>query len=62
MLINIIPITFKGRRQTAVEREEWGSVIKEAKVFRGPYSQGVLLLLLLLLLLYCTTNKRILHI
>jgi len=28
-------------RQKAVDREEWASVIKEAKVLRGPYSQRV---------------------
>ena len=28
-------------RQKAVDREEWVSVIKEAKVLRGPKSQGV---------------------
>ena len=28
-------------RQKAVDREEWASVIKEAKVLRGPKSQEV---------------------
>jgi hypothetical protein len=27
-------------RQKAVGREEWTSVIKEAKALRGPYSHG----------------------
>jgi hypothetical protein len=28
-------------RYKAVDRDEWASVIKEAKAVRGPYSQGV---------------------
>jgi hypothetical protein len=28
-------------RQQAVYREQWASVIKEAKALRGPYSQGI---------------------
>jgi hypothetical protein len=28
-------------RQKAVDREEWASVVKEAKAVRGPRSQGV---------------------
>jgi hypothetical protein len=28
-------------RQQGVYREEWASVIKEAKALRGPYSQGI---------------------
>ena len=28
-------------RQKALRREEWASIIKEAKAVRGPYSQGV---------------------
>jgi len=31
----------KGWQQLAVYREEWASVIKEAKALRGPYSQGI---------------------
>jgi hypothetical protein len=31
----------KRRRQRAVDREEWASVIKETKALRGPQSQGV---------------------
>jgi hypothetical protein len=27
-------------RKKAQNREEWASVIKEAKVLKGPYSQG----------------------
>jgi hypothetical protein len=56
VLINIITITVEGRQQTAVDRKEWASVIKKAKVFRGPYSQG-----LLLLLLHWTSKKRMLQ-
>ena len=28
-------------RQKSIDREEWASVMKEAKAVRGPYSQGV---------------------
>ena len=31
----------KIRRQNAVDREEWASVIKKAKALRDPYSQGL---------------------
>jgi hypothetical protein len=30
----------KRQRQKAVGREEWASVIREAKGLRGPYSHG----------------------
>jgi hypothetical protein len=31
----------KRRRQKAVDKEEWASVMKEVKALRRPYSQGV---------------------
>jgi hypothetical protein len=34
-------VKVKRWRQTAVDREEWASVIREAKPLRGPQSQGV---------------------
>jgi hypothetical protein len=32
---------FKRWQEKAVDREEWASVVKRAKVVRGPYSRGV---------------------
>jgi hypothetical protein len=38
---NLWEMTVKRWRQQAVYREEWASVIKQAKALRGPYSQGI---------------------
>ena len=37
---NLKEMKFKRWRQIEVDREEWVSVIKEAKGSRGPYSKG----------------------
>jgi hypothetical protein len=34
-------LKFKRWRQIAVDREEWASVIKEAKALRGPWKRRV---------------------
>jgi hypothetical protein len=38
---NLQEMKVKRWRQKAVDREEWASVIKEAKALREPYRQGV---------------------
>ena len=38
---NLLEMKFKRWRQKAVNKEEWASIIKEAKVLRESYSQGV---------------------
>jgi len=38
---DVLEMQVTKRRQGAVDREEWVSVIKEANPLRGPYSQGV---------------------
>jgi len=38
---DLLELKFKRWRQKAVDKEEWASIIKEAKALRGPYSQGL---------------------